>query len=107
MKQKKHNLPCKLNGRSLTFAIFTIAKKHENFITTNIAKKRATIPPISTKQTTTSHFTSLNTKNTITYAEGNPGHVLGQVQICGCLVFGNLFIMAHGERVVIPLTLVN
>jgi hypothetical protein len=33
--------PGKLNGRSLAFAIFTTAKKQETFITSNLAKKRA------------------------------------------------------------------
>jgi hypothetical protein len=39
-----------------------------------------TIPPISTKQTTTSHLNSLNMikKRTKTYDVGNPGPDLGQ-----------------------------
>jgi hypothetical protein len=41
----------------------------------------STIPPISSKQTITSHLNSLNIKNTMTYDIGNPG--LGQTQQCG------------------------
>jgi hypothetical protein len=33
-----------------------------------------------TKRTTTSHFSSLNIKNTTTYADGNAGHKLGHAQ---------------------------
>jgi hypothetical protein len=33
---------------------------------------------ISTKQTTTSHLKSLNTKNIMTYGVGNPGNGIGQ-----------------------------
>jgi hypothetical protein len=35
------------------------------------------------KQTTTSHFKSLNTKKNMTYADGNPGPGLGRAQKCG------------------------
>ena len=37
-------------------------------------------PLISTKQTTTSHFNSLNTKKTVTHDVRNPGPGLGQAQ---------------------------
>ena len=40
----------------------------------------STIPPISTKQTVTSHLSSLNTKKTTTYDAGYPGPGLGHVQ---------------------------
>ena len=43
-------------------------------------------PPISTKQTITSHLKSLNIKNTMTYGAGNPHNGLGKVQKC-CKVF--------------------
>ena len=42
----------------------------------------STIPPISTKQTTISHFKPTANKNE-TYDVGNPGPVLGQAQKCG------------------------
>jgi len=41
----------------------------------------STIPPISTKQTTSSYLKSLNTKNAMTYGIGSPG--LGQAKKCG------------------------
>ena len=41
------------------------------------------IPPISTKQTTTSHFNSLNIKKTTTYDVRIPGPYLEQAQNCG------------------------
>ena len=43
-------------------------------------------PPISTKQTITSHLKSLNIKNIMTYGAGNPHNGLGKVQKC-CKVF--------------------
>jgi hypothetical protein len=43
----------------------------------------STIPSISTKQTVTSHLSSLNTKKTTTYDDVNPGSDLGQAQTCG------------------------
>jgi len=43
----------------------------------------STIPPISTKWTTTSHFKLLNTKMIMTYDIGNPVPGLGQTQKCG------------------------
>jgi hypothetical protein len=42
-----------------------------------IMKWRSTIPPISTKQTITSHLNSLNTKNTTIYDDENPYPGLG------------------------------
>jgi hypothetical protein len=44
-----------------------------------------TITPISTTQTITSRFNSLNTKNTTTYDVGNPGPGEGQTQKTGYL----------------------
>ena len=43
----------------------------------------STIPPISTKQTATSHLKSLNIKKTSTYDVGNLGLGLGQAHKCG------------------------
>jgi len=42
----------------------------------------STIPPISTKQTTTSHLKSLNIKKIMTNDVRNPGPCLGQTQKC-------------------------
>ena len=50
-----------------------------------IKQSWSTIPPISTKQTITSHLISLNMKkpqNNTEYDVGNPGPGLGQEQIC-------------------------
>ena len=43
----------------------------------------STIPPISTKWTSTHHLNSLNLKKTTTYDIGNPGPRLGHAQKCG------------------------
>ena len=43
----------------------------------------STIPPISTKRTTTSHPKSLNMKKNMTYDIGNPGPDLGEKPTCG------------------------
>ena len=43
----------------------------------------STFQSISTKQTTPSHFKSLNTKKTATYADGNPGPGLEWAQKWG------------------------
>jgi hypothetical protein len=45
-----------------------------------------TIPPISTKQTTTSHLNSLNINNTTIFGVANPSIVIGQPQTYGGVI---------------------
>jgi hypothetical protein len=54
-------------------------------IKTKLKQWWSTIPPISTNQTTTTHFNSMHTKRrmgNMTYDIGNPGFGLGQAQQC-------------------------
>ena len=46
----------------------------------NYLSEQSDVQPRSTKQTTTSHLKPLNTKKTMTYANGNPAPGLGQEQ---------------------------
>ena len=52
-------------------------------------QQRTTIPPISTKETITSHLKSLNTKKIRTYVGGNPVPGFGPAQTFGSIKPGN------------------
>ena len=85
-----------IKKKSFSLLNFTCRQLSKYELTNEIKQWWSTIPPISTKQTITSHLDSLNTKQTMTYDIGNLGSGLGQAQKCKwdrlvsyCRVFNN------------------
>jgi len=85
-----------IKKKSFSLLNFTCRQLSKYELTNEIKQWWSTIPPISAKQTITSHLDSLNTKKTMTYDIGNLGSGLGQAQKCKwdrrvsyCRVFNN------------------